>query len=210
MSERWKQAWNDIGIISVAVGVYLWFALAVNALKADDIPSVVVRVACKSGNVTSHGSGVLFGQSSVLTAWHVIRDRGSITVTNADGTTEPASVLKTDTVCDLAALRVSQHDCGVAIASTVTIGEPLWSAGYGGSGKYLASKGKAIAFFRNGADLPLDVLCVSGQVRPGDSGGAIFNSSGECAGILWGCDAKGVHGCVAPRVAQFVEGIDDE
>lgn len=49
-----------------------------------------------------------------------------------------------------------------------------------------------------------ETLAVDKGVRPGDSGGPIFNRYGELAGVLWGSNGRATMGTYGPRVQYFL------
>ena len=64
-------------------------------------------------------------------------------------------------------------------------GDLLTIAGYG-RGDYKAQTGRCTQYYRPGPGLPFDIVEMSAAARHGDSGGPIFNSRGELAGVLFG------------------------
>ena len=54
------------------------------------------------------------------------------------------------------------------------------------------------------ADLLYETMSINVGVRQGDSGGPIFNSFGELAGIIWGSDGESTMGTCGPRMQVFL------
>ena len=54
---------------------------------------------------------------------------------------------------------------------------------------------------------PYEMVELSVAARQGDSGGPIFNSQGELAGVLWGAGWGTTSGSYSGRVAAFVAAI---
>ena len=125
----------------------------------------------------------------VVTNWHVVRDAtGPITVVFPDGQQSRALLLKTDRDWDLAALAIQRpraQPLPVAIEPPRP-GEPLAIAGYGPEGAYRKAPGRCVRYHSPGGNLPYEILEVNVQARRGDSGGPIYNSRGEIAGVLFG------------------------
>ncbi|GAA1775970.1 hypothetical protein GCM10009681_54290 [Luedemannella helvata] len=66
----------------------------------------VVSVATTGTDGEASGTGVVVNaDASILTAWHVVRDAKSISVTFADGTKAAATVIAQDPTMDIAMLR---------------------------------------------------------------------------------------------------------
>ena len=59
-------------------------------------------------------------------------------------------------------------------------------AGYGPEGAYRAVAGRCVKYHTPGGNLPYEIVEVDVEARRGDSGGPIYNSRGEIAGILFG------------------------
>jgi hypothetical protein len=170
----------------------------------------VVRVIAPERQSTSLGSGVLVGNSErlglVVTNWHVVQDAtGTIMVAFPDGFRSAARLLKTDRHWDLAALAIWRPNVApVPLAAYMPRpGEPLTIAGYGG-GPYRASTGRLVDYAAPENNYPFELLEVSTPARQGDSGGPIFNSHGEVAGVLFGTGGGRTMGSYSGRVRAFL------
>ncbi len=153
----------------------------------------VVRIIAAEQNGASLGTGALVAidesHGLVVTNWHVVRDAtGPITVVFPDGFRSGALLLKTDHDWDLAALAIQRPQVlPLPMASEAPRpGEPLSIAGYGPDGAYRAVMGRCVKYHTPGGNLPHEIIEVDVEARRGDSGGPIYNSRGEIAGILFG------------------------
>lgn len=171
----------------------------------------VVRIISDDGNATSYGSGTLVARgekvSLVVTNWHVVRDaKGEITVAFPDGFRSSARVAKMDRDWDLAALVIwSPKVEAVPIAKRAAQpGDPLAIAGYG-SGQYRLTSGHCTQYVAPGLNFPYEMLELSAEARQGDSGGPIFNSQGDLAGVLFGAGRGTTSGSYSGRVYQFLQ-----
>jgi len=176
----------------------------------------VARIIVAERDGTSMGSGALVAVDAshglVVTNWHVVRDAaGPITVVFPDGFRSGALVLGTDRDWDLAALAIQRPAAQPLPLATETPrpGEPLTIAGYGPDGVYRAVGGRCTEYLSPGGNLPAELVEVDVQARRGDSGGPIYNSRGEVAGILFGAGGNfltGVYtmGSYCGRVRQFL------
>ncbi len=171
----------------------------------------VVRVAVIEDDGTAYGSGTLVGLTEkhglVLTNWHVVRDAsGQISVKFPDGFRSAAHVLKTDEDWDLAALLIWRPETTPASIAEEPPrdGELLTIAGFG-SGPYREASGKVVQYVSPGGDHPFEIVEVSVAARSGDSGGPIFNQSGQVAGVLFGTADGHTNGSHCKRVRWFLK-----
>jgi len=88
-------------------------------------------------------------------------------------------------------------------------GETLSIAGYG-SGSYRAVSGRCTQYVAPGANFPFEMVELSAGARQGDSGGPIFNTSGQLAGVLFGESHGKTSGSVCGRVHQFLVSLARE
>ncbi|MCH2115203.1 MAG: serine protease [Pirellulales bacterium] len=170
----------------------------------------VVRVIVPEQGATSYGSGTLvdvrenFGL--VITNWHVVRDaRGPVEVVFPGGFTSKARALKVDADWDLAALVVWRPDVQpVKIAARAPRpGDPLTICGYG-QGMYRMASGRCTQYYAPRQDFPQQMVELDVEARQGDSGGPIFNSQGELAGVLFGAGQGTTLGSFGGRVDSFL------
>ncbi len=168
----------------------------------------VARVNVAIGNITYHGSGTLITSDIVITNWHVVRDKGDITVEFGKFTTK-ARVIKIDKTWDLAALRLETKPKikPIKIGKVPRIGDKLTIAGYG-SGNYQQSTGKLIKFCAPGRTEPDDILELKATARNGDSGGPILNQKGELVGVLFGSINGLTNGSHSGRILKFLKGYN--
>ncbi|GAB4130238.1 MAG: hypothetical protein Kow0040_07740 [Thermogutta sp.] len=171
----------------------------------------VARIIALDLKGASLGTGTLVAVSDahglVVTNWHVVRDArgGSILVLFPDGFASPATVLKTDRDWDLAALAIWRpRATPVAIAREAPRpGEWLAIAGYG-QGAYRTVKGICTQYLSPTLNLPKELVELRASARQGDSGGPIFNSRGELAGVLFGSGGSETMGAYCGRVREFL------
>ena len=176
----------------------------------------VVRIIAAESNGASMGTGALVAVDEahglVVTNWHVVRDAtGPITVVFPDGWRSGALLLKTDRDWDLAALAIQRPQVQPLLLATEPPrpGEPLWIAGYGPEGAYRTVGGRCVKYHTPGGNLPHEILEVDVEARRGDSGGPIWNSRGEIAGVLFGAGGNMwsggyTMGSYCGRVRQFL------
>ena len=145
----------------------------------------------------------------VVTNWHVVRDgTGEVEVIFPDGFRSKARPLKVDADWDLAALVIWRPTAAaVKLAATAPQpGEQLTICGYG-SGNYRAATGRCTQYFAPKVELPQHLVELDVEARQGDSGGPIFNSRGELAGVLFGASEGTTLGSFGGRVENFLASL---
>ncbi len=177
--------------------------------QAPPHPAVVRVIAAEKG-ATSLGSGTLIDANDniglVITNWHVVRDAtAGIKVVFPDGFQSVGQVLRTDSEWDLAAVLINKpHAAPVKVAGDAPrIGEMLTIAGYG-SGAYRSASGQCLQYLAPGTNHPFEIVELGAAARQGDSGGPIFNSRGELAGVLFGEGDGRTSGSYCGRVHRFL------
>ena len=170
----------------------------------------VARIIVPEDGATAFGSGTLVGVNKdhglVITNWHVVRDGvGLVEVVFPDGFRSNAKPLKVDSDWDLAALVIWRPSVEpVKIASQPPRqGDLLTIHGYG-RGQYRIATGHCTNYFSPRVDFPHEMVELDVEARQGDSGGPIFNQSGELAGVLFGAGEGTTLGSFAPRVRNFL------
>lgn len=173
----------------------------------------VVRVVVPERGGTSLGSGTLVDVRGdyglVVTNWHVVANAAAPpSVIFADGFRSAAVVVKTDRDWDLAALAIWRPGVEPVPLSDQAPrpGEWLTIAGYGG-GPYRAAGGQCTQYVSPGRRFPMDMVEVAAAARQGDSGGPIFNESGQLAGVLFGAGQGRTAGSYSGRVRGFLQSV---
>ena len=188
---------------------------AQGSARANGVHAAVVRIIVAERDGTSLGSGALVAVSQyhglVVTNWHVVRDAaGPITVAFPDGFRSAATLLRTDRDWDLAALGIWRPNVAPIplAAAPPRLGEALSIAGYG-DGSYRTIAGRCTQYVSPGRSQPYEMVELSAPARNGDSGGPIFNSRGELAGVLFGSARGETAGSYSGRVRWFLTPVMD-
>jgi Trypsin-like peptidase domain len=170
----------------------------------------VARIIVPEQSATAFGSGTLIDVRDqyglVVTNWHVVRDsQGVVEVKFPGGFSSHARPLKVDSDWDLAALVIWRPPVEPVrmAAEPPRPGEPLTIHGYG-QGQYRIAAGRCTAYYAPRRNFPQEMLELDVEARQGDSGGPIFNSRGELAGVLFGAGQGTTLGSYAPRVSNFL------
>lgn len=165
-----------------------------------------------SQTTTSAGSGVIIQSNGyILTCEHVIEDASSIKVTLKNGKTYTAKLVGTDTDNDLAVLKISATGLTAANygnSSKLEVGDTVVAIGNAlGELSNTATTGIVSALDRELTinNQKLTLLQTDASVNPGNSGGGLFDSSGNLIGIVesksTGSDVEGLGFAVPIKTA---------
>jgi hypothetical protein len=184
-----------------------------SAVSQTQIHPAVARIVVPGNGTISYGSGTLVYADEtyglVVTNWHVVNEAaGPISVHFPDGYYSLGSVQDVDRDWDLALVAIRRPNAApVPLAERAPQpGEILTIAGYG-SGQYRAASGACTQYVAPGLQFPYEMVEVAVSARQGDSGGPIFNSRGELAGVLFGEGDGRTSGSYCGRVRWFLSRI---
>ena len=147
----------------------------------------VVRIETRTGS----GSGAIFetqGQTAYLiTNQHVVEGAAEVSVTVNDSSTYRGVVLGTDSVRDLAVVKIccgSFRKLAFGDASRLEPGDEVVAIGYalGLSGEATITRG-IVSAIRYDTNHRSDVIQTDAAINPGNSGGPMLSMSGEILGI---------------------------
>lgn len=167
---------------------------AVAAAVRPSVVAIDVRTAAGEGK----GSGVLLDtKGNILTNDHVVGDAadGGLQVTLADGRVFEATLVGTDPATDLAVIRLVDppRDLSPAVlgdSDDVAVGEAVMAVGNPLGLDSTATTGIVSALDRpvstsdgQSETVVTNAIQIDAAVNPGNSGGPLFNASGEVIGI---------------------------
>ena len=155
--------------------------------------STVVAIKSSIGS----GSGVIISKDEknndgyfIVTNNHVIEGATNIKVTLSNGTVYDAVLIGRDENTDLAVLKIVASELKVApigkstdllVAEEVLIiGNPLGTLGGSATNGIISAKNRVLSI--DGYEMTL--LQTNAAVNPGNSGGAMFNMSGQLVGVV--------------------------
>ncbi|MFI8524407.1 trypsin-like peptidase domain-containing protein [Promicromonospora sukumoe] len=156
---------------------------------------VSIQVQTQAGG--AEGSGVVLDtQGRVLTNNHVVAGAQTVQVTLSDGSVYEAKIVGTDPTTDLAVVQLNDPPSDLkpatfADSDNVVVGEPVMALGNPLGLANTATTGIVSALNRpvtasaeNGSDqVVTNAIQIDAAVNPGNSGGPLFNASGEVIGI---------------------------
>jgi len=161
------------------------------------------------GQVTPLGAGsgmVLTTDGEILTNNHVVEDAARISVSIPGEGTAAAKVIGVDTSDDIALLQISGMNgldpVSIGDSSSVAVGDQVTAIGnaYGKGGTPAVVQGSVTALHRtiragdpgsSDSEQLNDVIQISANVVPGDSGGALLDADGNVIGIITAGPSQG-------------------
>jgi S1-C subfamily serine protease len=168
---------------------------AITEAIAAVAPSVVTIDATQALGGAGSGSGFIFDPDGwILTNKHVAADAESLVVTLADSRTFVATLIGTDTLTDLAIIKIDASDLPTApIGSSaaleigqlaIAIGNPLGIYGDTVTTGIVSGLGRNIqAGDGTGSEQLNHLIQTDAAINPGNSGGPLVNSVGQVIGI---------------------------
>jgi S1-C subfamily serine protease len=139
------------------------------------------------------GSGIFIGDGKILTAAHVVQAADKIEVEFVDGQVAPAKVIASVPPADVAILKLDWVPYNAVPAKlgnsdNMRVGDEVFVIGapYGIShslsvGHVSARRGSNVSF---GAAVKLELIQTDAAINRGNSGGPVFNMSGEVVGVV--------------------------
>jgi serine protease Do len=152
------------------------------------IPGYGPRGGAPQQPFRGQGSGFIVSDDGlILTNAHVVRDAKEVTVKLSDRREYAAKVLGSDPVTDVAVLRIDAKGLPtvrLGDPKALAVGDPVLAIGAPFGFEQTATQGIVSA---KGRSLPGDAVVpfiqTDAAVNPGNSGGPLFNGSGEVVGI---------------------------
>ncbi|MGL4512317.1 MAG: S1 family peptidase [Lacipirellulaceae bacterium] len=163
----------------------------------------MVRITHRAGSGASLGSGTIVAtdatHSFVVTCAHFFDDGpGRTAVTLREGVEHAAEVIEVDRAHDLALLRTGRLSATPARVAVEPLSGELTACGFGPVGVFRAVRG-AITGYSTASGAQSASVRISGAVRPGDSGGGVFDGRGLLVAVVWGArDGETYAMCGAP------------
>ncbi len=137
---------------------------------------------------TSLGSGVIVSKEGhILTNHHVIKDMDSIMVQLTDGRSEPARLIGSDELTDIAVLKIDARNIEPLVlgnSDDVRVGQMVFAVGNPFGLSETVTTGIVSAKGRRAmADSGVEFFQTDAAVNQGNSGGPLLNLRGEIVGI---------------------------
>lgn len=137
------------------------------------------------------GSGVIITENGyIITCAHVISGAESITVKMTDGMEYPATVIGTDTMTDIAVIKIEVNRLPHAVIGdseklvvgedAVAIGNPLGELGGTVTNGIISALDREVEI----EGQTYNLLQTNAAINPGNSGGGLFNLNAELIGVV--------------------------
>ena len=140
------------------------------------------------------GSGVIISSDGyILTCAHVVDGASSITVT-IDDKDYTATLVGEDTTSDVAVIKIDATGLTPATVgdsdslkvgqSVMAVGNPLGELGGTVTGGMISALNRSVTIQGTNSTNTMSLIQMDASVSPGNSGGGLFNMSGELVGIV--------------------------
>ena len=140
------------------------------------------------------GSGVIISSDGyILTCAHVVDGASSITVT-IDDKDYTATLVGEDTTSDVAVIKIDATGLTPATVgdsdnlkvgqSVMAVGNPLGELGGTVTGGMISALNRSVTIQGTSSTNTMSLIQMDASVSPGNSGGGLFNMSGELVGIV--------------------------
>ncbi len=178
-----------------ALDAYSRTVIAVAESLGPSVANLQVRRRSRRGAAVGAGSGVVIsGDGLLVTSAHVVEGAGRGTASLADGRETPFAVVGSDPLSDLAVLRAQDGDLTAATLGdagslrvgqlVVAIGNPQGFASSVTAG-VVSGLGRSLPVGARGGPRRIveNVIQTDAALNPGNSGGALVDSSSHVVGI---------------------------
>ena len=141
----------------------------------------------------SEGSGIIMSEDGyIITNAHVVEDATSLKVMTSDGETYEAQLIGSDTVTDLAVVKIDATGltaADVGSSEELRVADKVRALGHPGGHElsssvtigYVSALNRAIA--NNTTGYTMEYIQTDAAINPGNSGGALINEYGQVVGI---------------------------
>lgn len=166
---------------------------AQNGESVVEISTETMATSSYLNNYVTQGAGsgvVLTADGYIVTCAHVISGATNVKVTLSDGVTYDAEVIGSDSVSDIAVLKINATGLKPVVLGDsnelvvgqqiIVIGNPLGSLGGSVTNGIISALEREVIV----SSQAMTLLQTNAAINPGNSGGAMFNEDGELVGIV--------------------------
>ena len=183
-------------------------------LSQDSFTRKATQITVRIRNLTCEGvatgSGFAIDQHTLVTNRHVVAGAERLEVDTADGTTLKVSTARVGVLGDVAFVTVDGIlPVSANLSGKAAQGADIAAVGYPLGGPLTITQGVVIDRI-GGFDfnVPGDILRISAEVQPGNSGGPLLDRSGHVAGVVYAIEIATGLGLAIP-MATVNTLIDD-
>ncbi len=164
-----------------------WSSYFCGPKNISDAANGVVKITMSDG---SSGSGFWIAQDLVLTNNHVISFENGIQVIDDEGTTYDAVAVQTDTIKDLAILKISaldvpdhEHYIIPMRSRWPVLAENVYTLGFPGDSKTIVTTKGIVSALTHTPIEDTKIIQTDAAINPGNSGGPLVDVCGRMVGI---------------------------
>jgi S1-C subfamily serine protease len=190
------------------------------AAQTDDISSASYRVEMPQGNMMDCGSGTAIAPDLVITNAHVVDNQAgpNVTLTSVGGEQLEGKVIACYRQRDLAVIKTSQQLNYVRLLPHgLQEGMQVRFFGFGRHGIPLLRTGTVVSINGKSSE-QRSAAAPAGSPRsvemhlatePGDSGGGVFDGSGDLIGLSWGGDGQDSQAVPIEEFTEWLPAIEE-
>lgn len=174
----------------------------------------VARVVVTTGLGRSFGTGTVVAQTGdrawVLSCAHLFEGRVTgIQVAFPTRGVYAGQLTAIDRTWDLALVMLPAVKAEPVPLATEApqAGQWLTACGYGPDGRWQCVRGQVRGYVATAQTGSFETLSLNGAARPGDSGGPIFDQSGQLVGVIWGSDGRMIVATYCGRIRAFLNRV---
>ncbi len=152
---------------------------------SEVIEGAVRKVVSVSTDVSAATGFVITAEGYIVTNYHVIADSATIRINTYDGKIYSATLIGSDSVADIALLKVDKtlEYFEIADSDNVQVGQKAIAIGNPLGLGWTVTEGIISAVNRPGPVLPDDYIQTDVALNPGNSGGPLVDSDGKVIGV---------------------------
>lgn len=170
---------------------------------AEEARSIAIYNTCKDSVVeiipstslsdSGQGSGVIITSDGyIVTNKHVVGSSETFTVVFSDNTSSSATVIGTDSLTDIAVLKVDKNNLTpikISTSSSLQVGQKVYAIGnpYGFGWSFtdgiISGLDRMVSSSSSNLVIP-NMIQTNAIINPGNSGGPLLSSSGEMIGLI--------------------------
>jgi S1-C subfamily serine protease len=167
--------------------------------------AVTVRVRATACHAVGVGTGFLADARVLVTAAHVVDRADEVVLQTWDGEDIPVgfvtrAVFTAADGDDLAVIHLDRDTGATALLAErdPALGDPVDVVGYPGGGRLRTTSGEVVDYVSE-PDFDIDrAMRTTAQVRPGNSGGPVFDNKGRVVGVVFAYETDTGYGLAVP------------